>query len=128
MIRTKVFILLLLTALAGCSSEYKHKELGKDCPKADEIRSMIKKLRADKSGTVIEGICQDAGLAQQRLAALRFMLTQIKQAQSIELTDLDSFGGNIYRASITLELNGRPRHIFALLVEADNKLRWAGPN
>ena len=79
MIRTKVFILLLLTALAGCSSEYKHKELGKDCPKADEIRSMIKKLRADKSGTVIEGICQDAGLAQQRLAALRFMLTQIKQ-------------------------------------------------
>ena len=127
---TRIAVLALAAFLCGCSKEYQHADVGKDSPLGKKASAMIESLRsAGKDG--LPGVMQQdgaGGLNQGQQAMLQAALEEIAAADKAELTDMESFGKNVCRASIKLTSAGKTREMSMLMVISTEQLKWAGKN
>jgi hypothetical protein len=120
---------LCLGLLGGCSdSEYDRQELPLDGPIAGQIRQMLAELR--RAGIQqIDGYIEAHGasdLTDMQRRALAAMLKPLADRE-VRLIALNRFGGEVIRVGIKpTQSDSSP--VWALLVETDAGLRWAGPN
>ncbi len=126
--------LLLVGAVAlmlgGCGDKYGQSENDSGSPQFARVASMLAELRSSDSGGIDEALTRQsaADLNQSQAASLRATLTMLAQAEQTELTGLDRFGKDIYRASIQVTNNRSRRSVYILLVDDGDDLRWAGMN
>ncbi len=126
-----VFALLLALGMAGCGrAPYAHRELGLATPEAVAIAAAAEAIRGGGQAGLDDALARFAapGLEDDRRAALRALFAELVAAAAVELTDLDQFGGQVFRASFELTSAGASRELHVLLVKIDGQLRWAGMN
>ena len=116
--------------LVGCGDKYGRSEHDAASSQFAQVASMLAELRSSGPGGVDEAMAQQAadGLDKGRSASLAATLTMLVRAEQAELTRLDSFGKDIYRAAIQVAYKGRRRSVYVLLVDDGDDLRWAGRN
>ena len=130
---TRTSLLLAAAAallLAGCPDKYGRSAHDAASSQFGQVASMLGELRSPGSGGVDEAMARQAadGLDEGRAASLAATLRMLAQAEKAELTGLDSFGKDIYRAAIQVDDKGRRRTVYVLLVGDGGDLRWAGMN
>ncbi|MCD4699822.1 MAG: hypothetical protein K8R91_04535 [Phycisphaerae bacterium] len=131
-IRNKILhgLVAVVIFAAGCSGDYKQKQLGDDSPQAVQVRAMIASLRQAGLERLDETMRQQVaeGLNRRQKAGLRAMLTEIILVEKVKLHSLDRFGQSVCRATLELSEGGQQSKVFVLLVENQGNLRWAGRN
>ena len=132
---TRNSLLYLLGAAAaavlpGCSEKYEQKDLGPDSPQGRQVRRMVDALRAGGTGNLDAAMAAQAvsGLDAAQSDAMRATLTELIQADAVQLVDLYLHGEKVYRASFRLTAGDQTRDLFMLLVETGGEIRWAGRN
>lgn len=121
---------LALLPVAGCSDGYEQRRLAGDAPQRRELRVMVDALRSGGE-EALEGFLAEhgaSGLTDVQRAALRASLTEIVRAESVELTELDRFGRDVYRATLRMTTAGQTKPAYFLLIRSGGRLRWAGRN
>jgi len=125
-----VIILVTCLLMSGCwKKPYAHKVINPGDAEYAQVESMIESLR--KSTPQDIAAKQDVSdMPKERMEMLLYCLESISKADSVRLTDVDSFGPQIYRASMELESakKGKSTLTMLLLKTDDEKLLWLGPN
>jgi hypothetical protein len=127
-----VWAVLLTAAIAmtGCSKDFEQKKLGKDSPEASRVRAMVDALRQGGEKGLAETMKTQAagGLTGSQELALQASLRELIAADAVEVDKVDSFGPQVYRATLKLSTGGKTRAVALLLVATGDELRWAGRN
>lgn len=91
---------------------------------------MAAQLRAAQGSQLAAVIAAQSapGLTGPQQGALTASLLEIASAEKVELTDLDAFGPDVYRATMELTAGQNVRTAAMLLVKTPSGLRWAGRN
>lgn len=129
--RSFVAAVLILTALllAACGGKYEHTKVGPSSPEGRQILQMVETLRQGGLDALPEMLRQQApDLTPSQLEAVKYLLTRMIEARSVELTALDRFGPQVYRGVFRLEEKEGAKSIPILLIAQDQKFYWAGPN
>lgn len=121
---------VILTAVGGCSKKYQQRRVDADDARTEQVRGMMEALRSAGEGDFADLARKQAvpDLEEQHLAALQAALEQIADAGRANLTRLDRFGKDVYRATIELHDAGGVRQLSMLLVPVEGELRWAKRN
>ncbi len=123
-------VMLAAACIAGCSGEYRQRQVDSDDARAAEVRGMIQSLRSAGEGDR-ERVARDSSvpdLDDRQASYLLEVLERVASADSAELERLDRFGRDVYRATILLDEGGDERRIPLLLSPVQGELRWARPN
>lgn len=125
-----VIILTACLLISGCwKKPYAHKVINPGDAEYAQVESMIDSLRksSPNEAAAKQGV---SDLPKDRMEMLLYCLESIKKATNVKLTDVDSFGPQIYRASMELESaeKGKSTLTMLLLKTDDEKLLWLGPN
>ncbi|MDP7287819.1 MAG: hypothetical protein QGH94_07490 [Phycisphaerae bacterium] len=128
----KGFLIVAVGALlcAGCSSEYSPSRLDSDSPEAKRVVSMVSTLRQGGVDGLAANMSAQAipGLTKPQLKGLRVGLEKIVTADDVQLQKIERFGQQIYRAVLTLKVDGRTEPLAMLLAPDGDGLGWIGPN
>ncbi len=119
-----------MAAVTGCSRDYEQKKLGKDSPEAQRVRTMVDALRqGGEQGLAAAMRAQAAGgLTGAQELALQASLRELIAADGVEVEKVDSFGPQVYRATLRVSAGGQTRAVALLLVVKGDEFRWAGRN
>jgi hypothetical protein len=119
---------MLATVPAGCGEDdYAQSELGLDGPVAADIRQLLDALDQTDAASLHDYIRQHGvhDLDASRRQALAASLRQLKRDGG-QLRKIDRFGDHIVRAGFGADGNALLK--WMLLVNVDDRWKWAGPN
>ena len=129
----KLFVLAAAIALtcAGCGKEYDQSRLDSDSPEAKRVESLVAQLRKAGPDGLDATLPSQAkeGLTIKELKGLRSALERIVSADEVSLRKIERFGGQVYRAVLTVKTPDGDGSLAMLLTTGDDgKLRWIGSN
>jgi len=116
--------------VVGCGREYGHQQLAGDSPEAREVERLVEELRQaapERRGELMRSQAAD-GLEENRFAALAAALRELADAEIVTVKRVDRYGEDVFQASFEWTTAEGKRRASLLLVRADGRLRWAGPN
>ena len=136
MTRITINKLLVLAAAisltcAGCGKEYDQSRLDADSPEAKRVESLVAQLREVGPDGLDAAMSNQAkeGLTVQELKGLRSSLERIVSADEVSLRKIERFGGQVYRAVLTVKTPDGDGSLAMLLTAGDDgPLRWIGSN
>lgn len=123
-------VLVAVAALAaGCQEKYQRGPVGLDSPQGRKVAAMIEAFRQAPAAQreAVAGRDSARGTDEQR-RGIYLALEPVATASKVELIAVDSFGPEIYRASIRLDIKGGQAMLYMLLVTDGEEMKWAGRN
>ncbi|MBI1368981.1 MAG: hypothetical protein GC162_10050 [Planctomycetes bacterium] len=113
---------LMTVVLAGCGNDFARSDLGPDSPRGREVTAIIEQLRSADAAHFDQFTADALTPAQNK--AVQLMLNTLARSPDARLTSFERFGDNVYRAGFDVN----QRTLYALLIDKNNHLLFAGPN
>ena len=120
-----------LLAAGGCSQKYENRQLGLDSPEAKKVRALLAALRSGGEGGLDQAVRRDGAgnLTEPQARMLRETLRKLATAEKVELTRMDRYGKDVWRAIFTLVgPDGEASLPILLVIPEGGKPVWAGPS